>query len=56
MKTTSMTLAKLIACLCLGTALLTGCAVGTSSGSVNVKSTKNCDPTGDADARQACNR
>ncbi|HSC62150.1 MAG TPA: hypothetical protein VLD35_00835 [Caldimonas sp.] len=51
-----MTLAKLIACLCLGTALLTGCAVGTSSGSVNVKSTKNCDPTGDADARQACNR
>jgi len=48
-------LVRLVACLCVGAALLTSCA-GSSSGSVYVPSAKSCDPTGDTDARRACNR
>jgi len=55
MNTSSLNLVKLLACLCVGAALLTACAAP-SSGSVYVPSGKNCDPTGDADARRACNR
>jgi len=49
-----MKLVKLLSCLCLGAALLTACAA--PSGAVSVPSGKSCDPTGDSDARRACNR
>jgi len=55
MKTSIVNLVKLLACLCVGAALLTACAAPTQ-GSVSVPSTKSCDPTGDSDARRACNR
>ena len=55
MKTMTMKLARLIACVCVGAALLTACS--TRSGPVsNPGSMKGCDPTGDTDARMACNR
>jgi hypothetical protein len=54
MNTSSVKLVKLVACLCFGAVLLTACA--TNSGSVYVPSAKSCDPTGDSDARRACNR
>jgi len=54
MNTSSLKLVRLLACLCVGAALLSACA--TNSGSVYVPSGKNCDPTGDSEARRACNR
>ena len=54
MNTSSLKLVKLLASLCIGAALLTDCAA--NSGSVYVPSAKSCDPTGDTDARRACNR
>ena len=54
MNTSIVKLARLLAALYAGAVLLTACA--TSSGSVSVPSTRNCDPTGDTDARRACNR
>jgi len=54
MNTSSLYLVKLLASLCVGAALLAGCS-SSSSGSVYVPSAKKCDPTGDSEARRACN-
>jgi len=54
MNAISLNLLRLLACLCVGASLLSACAG--SSGAVYVPSAKSCDPTGDADARRACNR
>jgi hypothetical protein len=54
MNTSRLDFVKLLACLCVGAALLAGCA-SSSSGSVYVPSVKKCDPTGDSEARRACN-
>ena len=44
---------RLLACICLGSMLLAACG---APGEVSGARPKNCDPTGNAEARQACNR
>jgi hypothetical protein len=46
-------LAGLLAWVCLGTVLMAACGTPSSDSG---PSRKNCDPTGNSEARQACNR
>jgi len=52
--TSSLRLARLLAGLCVGAALLAACV--STSGNVYVPSGKNCDSTGDSEERRACNQ
>jgi hypothetical protein len=53
MDTTRFNFVRLLACVCLGTVLVAGCGAPASG---NTAAPKNCDPTGNSEARQACNK
>jgi hypothetical protein len=53
MYTRRLKLAGLFAWVCLGAVLMAACGTPSSDSG---PSRKNCDPTGNSEARQACNR